>query len=100
MVLFFLSDLCSRSQRSGYLSINSYSSPLLAPLPVYSLPSPPQGELRDLGAAITRDIFTDSPNVRWEDIAGLDQAKRLIKEAVVMPIKYPQFFTGEWGWWL
>ncbi|KAG2428803.1 hypothetical protein HXX76_011503 [Chlamydomonas incerta] len=59
-------------------------------------PLPPQlqGELRDLGAAITRDIFTDSPNVRWEDIAGLDSAKRLIKEAVVMPIKYPQLFTG------
>ncbi|EFJ42697.1 katanin p60 catalytic subunit [Volvox carteri f. nagariensis] len=59
-------------------------------------PLPPQlqGELRDLGAAITRDIFTDSPNVRWDDIAGLDQAKRLIKEAVVMPIKYPQLFTG------
>ncbi|GIL78028.1 hypothetical protein Vretimale_7368 [Volvox reticuliferus] len=59
-------------------------------------PLPPQlqGELRDLGNAITRDIFTDSPNVRWDDIAGLDQAKRLIKEAVVMPIKYPQLFTG------
>lgn len=55
-----------------------------------------QGELRDLGAALTRDIFTDSPNVRWDDIAGLGEAKRLIKEAVVMPIRYPQLFTGGW----
>ncbi|KXZ47532.1 VPS4 protein [Gonium pectorale] len=59
-------------------------------------PLPPQlqGELRDLGAALSRDIFTENPAVRWDDIAGLEGAKRLIKEAVVMPIKYPQLFTG------
>ncbi len=64
---------------------------------VNSTPSCHQGELRDLGAALTRDIFTDSPNVRWDDIAGLGEAKRLIKEAVVMPIRYPQLFTGGWA---
>lgn len=51
--------------------------------------------MRDLGLAITRDIYLESPNVRWEDIKGLDQAKKLLKEAVVMPIKYPELFTGE-----
>jgi len=30
----------------------------------------------------------------WEDIAGLEGAITLIKEAVVQPIKYPQFFKG------
>lgn len=25
---------------------------------------------------------------------GLDNAKRLLKEAVLIPLKYPQFFTG------
>ena len=28
-----------------------------------------------------------NPNVKWNDIIGLDSAKRTIKEAVVYPIK-------------
>merc|ERR1711966_132918 len=32
--------------------------------------------------------------VPWSSIVGLDHAKRLLNEAVVMPLKYPQLFTG------
>lgn len=39
---------------------------------------------------IFRDIIRGSPDVKWETIKGLENAKRLLKEAVVMPIKYPQ----------
>ncbi|RZR77602.1 hypothetical protein BHM03_00002714 [Ensete ventricosum] len=41
-----------------------------------------------------QDIIRGSPDVKWESIKGLDNAKRLLKEAVVMPIKYPKYFTG------
>ncbi|CAA6659459.1 unnamed protein product [Spirodela intermedia] len=41
-----------------------------------------------------RDIIRGSPDVKWESIKGLENAKRLLKEAVVMPIKYPKYFTG------
>jgi katanin p60 ATPase-containing subunit A1 len=51
-------------------------------------------ELRELAAVISRDIYLENPNVKWEDIIGLDDAKRLVKEAVVYPIKYPQLFKG------
>uniref|UniRef100_H3ARL4 Katanin p60 ATPase-containing subunit A-like 2 n=1 Tax=Latimeria chalumnae TaxID=7897 RepID=H3ARL4_LATCH len=51
-------------------------------------------EMRELAAVINRDIYHHNPNVRWDDIIGLDAAKRLVKEAVVYPIKYPQLFTG------
>ncbi|XP_072227568.1 katanin p60 ATPase-containing subunit A-like 2 [Leuresthes tenuis] len=52
------------------------------------------GEMRELAEIISRDIYLHNPNVRWEDIIGLEDAKRLVKEAVVYPIKYPQLFTG------
>ena len=32
-----------------------------------------------------------NPNVKWNDIIGLDAAKRTIKEAVVYPIKVNNF---------
>ncbi|PAA52974.1 hypothetical protein BOX15_Mlig020428g1 [Macrostomum lignano] len=51
-------------------------------------------EWRDLASTISREIFLHNPNVRWQDIIGLESAKRLVKEAVVYPIKYPQLFTG------
>ena len=36
---------------------------------------------------VLQDIYSQNPNVRWDDIIGLERAKRLAKEAVVYPIK-------------
>ncbi|XP_075302403.1 katanin p60 ATPase-containing subunit A-like 2 [Opisthocomus hoazin] len=43
---------------------------------------------------VAMDIYLHNPNVKWDDVIGLDAAKRLVKEAVVYPIRYPQLFTG------
>mmetsp|Transcript_8525 Transcript_8525/g.19621 ORF Transcript_8525/g.19621 Transcript_8525/m.19621 type:complete len:437 (-) Transcript_8525:130-1440(-) len=40
-------------------------------------------------------IVMEKPNVRWEDIAGLEMAKESLKEAVILPIKFPQLFVGK-----
>lgn len=37
----------------------------------------------------------EKPNVRWSDVAGLEGAKEALKEAVILPIKFPHLFTGE-----
>ncbi|KEG13617.1 putative katanin [Trypanosoma grayi] len=58
------------------------------------LPRFPSLELQDLAMTIQRDILDVNPNVRWSSIAALDQAKQLLKEAVVMPVKYPELFAG------
>ena len=57
-------------------------------------------ELRALANTITRDVLQYNPGVKWDDIVGLDSAKRLLDEAVVMPINYPSIFQGllsPWG---
>nr|CAD1842266.1 unnamed protein product [Ananas comosus var. bracteatus] len=58
------------------------------------LPPFESAEMRTLAEALCRDIIRGSPDVKWESIKGLENAKRLLKEAVVMPIKYPKYFTG------
>jgi vacuolar protein-sorting-associated protein 4 len=43
---------------------------------------------------ILETIVGDKPNVKWTDIAGLHEAKKSLHEALIMPIKYPNFFVG------
>lgn len=40
-------------------------------------------------------IMSEKPNVKWDDVAGLEGAKEALKEAVILPVKFPQFFTGK-----
>ncbi|EPY34958.1 katanin-like protein [Angomonas deanei] len=68
---------------------NSFYGRALKPLPVF-----PTQEMADLAQNIMRDILNTNPAVRWKDIAELEQAKHLLKEAVVMPVKYPELFEG------
>jgi vacuolar protein-sorting-associated protein 4 len=39
-------------------------------------------------------IIREKPNVTWNDVAGLENAKDNLKEAVILPIQFPQLFTG------
>ena len=34
-------------------------------------------------------------HAQWDDVAGLEGAKDALKEAVILPVKFPQFFTGK-----
>ena len=47
------------------------------------------GPDHELAEMFERDIVHQDPNVRWEDIADLTEAKRLLEEAVVLPMFCP-----------
>ncbi|XP_028655173.1 katanin p60 ATPase-containing subunit A-like 1 [Erpetoichthys calabaricus] len=49
---------------------------------------------KDLVEALERDIVSRNPNVHWDDIADLEDAKKLLNEAVVLPMWMPDFFKG------
>jgi len=40
-------------------------------------------------------ILMETPNIKWEDVAGLEGAKESLKEAVILPVKFPHLFTGK-----
>ncbi|CAH8628570.1 unnamed protein product [Schistosoma mattheei] len=40
-------------------------------------------------------IVTEKPNISWDDVIGLQSAKEALKEAVILPIKFPHLFTGK-----
>lgn len=52
-------------------------------------------EVKKMRNALAGAILEEKPNVHWEDIAGLDAAKEALKEAVILPIKFPHLFTGK-----
>lgn len=45
-------------------------------------------------AGLEGAIVKIKPNVPWDHIAGLEGAKEALKEAVILPVKFPQLFTG------
>jgi vacuolar protein-sorting-associated protein 4 len=50
---------------------------------------------KKLRNALAGAILSDRPNVKWDDVAGLEGAKEALKEAVLLPIKFPHLFVGK-----
>jgi len=50
---------------------------------------------KKLRNALAGAILQDKPNIHWEDVAGLEGAKEALKEAVILPIKFPHLFVGK-----
>lgn len=40
-------------------------------------------------------ILTKKPDIKWDDVAGLEMAKRSLKETVILPVRFPDLFSGK-----
>ncbi len=52
-----------------------------------------QNALREIQPSALREVYMEIPNVKWEQIGGLEDVKRELKEAVEIPLKKPEVFT-------
>jgi transitional endoplasmic reticulum ATPase len=48
--------------------------------------------LKEVEPSAIREVFVEVPEVRWEDVGGLDEVKQKLKESVEWPLKYSQLF--------
>ena len=77
-------------KKDGDTASDRFEERILKPPPQFAGDS----EMRALAAVISREIYQKSPNVRFDDIVELHEAKRLLSEAVQLPLQYPSLFTG------
>lgn len=50
--------------------------------------------LREIQPSALREVLVQVPDVKWDDIGGLEDAKQELKEAVEWPLKYPDKFSN------
>jgi len=48
--------------------------------------------LKEVEPSAIREVFVEIPEVKWEEVGGLDDIKQKLKESVEWPLKYPQLF--------
>jgi len=48
--------------------------------------------LKEVEPSAIREVFVEIPNVKWEDVGGLGDVKRVLKEAVQWPLSYAPLF--------
>ncbi|MDH5482139.1 MAG: AAA family ATPase [Candidatus Bathyarchaeota archaeon] len=69
------------------------------------IPAEMQGDTRNPDVTKTTEggkssyeelIVTEKPSVKWEEVVGLELAKRAVKEAIVYPIQRPDLFPLGW----
>lgn len=87
----------SSSSNDSSLLKETEDFPFNVPQPqnLFSLPpSLSTGPYAELAAMISRDVIMNVADTHWNDVIALEPAKQLLSEALVLPLQFPQLFTG------
>lgn len=49
--------------------------------------------LAEIEPSAIREVFTEIPDVKWDDVGGLDEIKSALHEAIEWPLKYADLFS-------
>jgi transitional endoplasmic reticulum ATPase len=55
-----------------------------------------QNAIREITPTAMREVYLESPEVKWDDIGGLNTVKRELQEAIEWPMRFPQIY-GQLG---
>ncbi len=50
--------------------------------------------LKEVEPSAIREVFTEIPDVRWDDVGGLGDAKRALREAIEWPLRHRGLFEA------
>ena len=50
--------------------------------------------LKDVMPSAMREVYLETPDVKWADIGGLDGVKKELQEAVEWPLKFPDLYKA------
>jgi transitional endoplasmic reticulum ATPase len=50
--------------------------------------------LREVEPSALREVFVEVPTTTWEDVGGLEEAKRLLREVLEWPLQYADLFSA------
>ena len=48
--------------------------------------------LKDVMPSAMREVYLETPDVKWSDIGGLEEVKKELQEAVEWPLKFPDLY--------
>jgi transitional endoplasmic reticulum ATPase len=49
--------------------------------------------LKRVQPSALREIMIEAPNVGWDDVGGLDEAKRELRDGIELPLRHPESFA-------
>ncbi|MGH9999220.1 MAG: CDC48 family AAA ATPase [Nitrosopumilaceae archaeon] len=52
-----------------------------------------QNAFREVTPSGMREVFIENPDVKWDEVGGLENVKRELQEAVEWPMKYPTLYS-------
>jgi len=52
--------------------------------------------VESLKASYDELVLKEKPNVKWEEVVGLEDAKRALKESIIFPVQRPDLFPLGW----
>ncbi len=87
-------DLKAVCQKAAYAALRRQVPSLQSPLPTAMTINRDDffQALKEVKPSVLRSVEVEAPNVRWEEIGGLEEIKRTLQESVEGALLYPELY--------